>query len=57
MMRTARSLTVSHSIPWVQTLDTDPPLDSDPPDADTPIVDRMTDACENITFTNFLCGR
>ena len=39
-------------------LDADPlPLDADPLDADSP-VDRMTDACENITLPqNFVCGR
>ena len=29
-----------------------------PPQVDQPLpVDRMTDACENITFSNFVCGR
>ena len=41
-MHTAHLLTVSHSIPWMQPL----PL----PDADPSPVDRMIDACENITL-------
>ena len=29
-----------------------------PPPGRQPLpVDRMTDACENITFSNFICGR
>ena len=63
-MRTARLLSVSCSAPGgvcPTPLDADLPsgcrppstLDADPP----PPVDRMTDAGENITFANFVCGR
>ena len=59
-MRTARLLTVSHCIRWRGGLPNLPPIscpDADSlPDAD-PLVDRMTDACENITFASFVCER
>ena len=48
-MRTARSIGRSgglHQAPQ-QT----------PPGADTPPVNRMTDACENITLPQLRCGR
>ena len=64
-MRTTRLLTISRSIRWgsvwMQTpLDADPTLDADPPghvicdaclEANPPPVNRMTDACENITLS------
>ena len=60
-MRTARSS--SHpggsppGTPWEQPPPGEQtPLGAGPPGADTPPVDRITDACENITLPNFVAG-
>ena len=44
--------------PWEQTPQTrHPPGTRQPPGADPPPVDRITDACENITLPQLRCGR
>ena len=67
-MRTARLLTVSHSIQWGGDMPNPPDADPLPPEVDPPgcrcpshppPMDRMTDTCENITLpqTSFVGGK
>ena len=51
----------NRALPRTETPQTEMPLDRDPLQTETSL-DReppcgQTDICENITFTNFLCGR